>query len=319
MFSYVVRRLITLVPTLLFASAVVFLMIHMIPGDAAAAFAGPGATPQTIAALTKKMGLDQPLYVQYWLWLSQVLHGDWGESNVSALPVTQLIATRLPATIELTTGAIISAIAFAVPVGTLAALLHRKVPDRIVSAVTSVGLSIPEYWTGLLAILIFSVTLHWMPPGGRVPPTESVWLWLQSLTMPAITLGFPIACMQARFVRSSMVEVMKEQYILTARSKGIPGTKIVIVHALRNALIPLMTVMGIQMGRLMGGAILVESIYSWPGIGRMVVTSIEQRDYALVQASVLLIVVMFAVINLITDLLYGVVDPRISVNGGASP
>jgi peptide/nickel transport system permease protein len=309
---YVVKRLVLVIPTLLFASVVIFLMIRLIPGDSAAAFAGPDATPEVLAALRNKMGLGQPLYVQYFLWFGDLLHGDLGTSNVSGLPVTQLISGRVSATAELATAAIVAAIAFAMPVGIFAALRHRRYADRIVSMVTSVGLSVPEYWTGLLAILFFAVYLKILPPGGRVPPTHGIIPWLRTLLLPAITLGFPIACMQARFVRASMIEVMREQYILTARSKGLRMGKIVRVHALRNALIPLMTVIGIQMGRLMGGAILVESVYNWPGIGRLVVQSISQRDYALVQASVLLIVVMFSVVNLITDLLYGVVDPRVA-------
>jgi ABC-type dipeptide/oligopeptide/nickel transport system permease component len=308
---YLIRRLALVIPTLFFASFVVFLVIRLIPGDAAAAFAGPDATAEQLAALRDKMGLNQPLYVQYGLWLLDLFRGDFGDSNVSGLPVVQLIAARFPATAELAFAAILMALTFAVPVGIVAALHHRRSADRVVSAVTSIGLSIPEYWTGLLAILLFAVYLKVLPPGGRTPPDEGIALWLRSLLLPAITLGFPIACMQARFVRASMIDVMREQYILTARSKGIQNHNIVLIHALRNTLIPLMTVMGIQLGRLMGGAILVESVYNWPGIGRLMVQSITQRDYALVQATVLLIVLMFAVLNLIVDLLYGIVDPRV--------
>jgi peptide/nickel transport system permease protein len=311
--SYTARRLLLLIPTLLFVSIVVFLMIRLIPGDAAIAFAGPDATPAALAALREKMGLNQPLPVQYWLWLTDVLHGDLGQSNVSGLPVTQLISDRIYATVELTLSAIVMAVALAIPVGIAAALFHRTIVDRVVSVATSLGLSVPEYWTGLLAILFFAVYLKWLPPGGRTAPDRSILLWVRSLVLPAITLGFPIACMQARFVRASMIEVMREQYILTARSKGLGTGHIVVTHALRNSLIPLMTVMGIQMGRLMGGAILVESVYNWPGIGRLMVESIAERDYSVVQASVLLFVLMFSIINLAIDLLYGVVDPRAAV------
>jgi peptide/nickel transport system permease protein len=310
---YTVRRLLLLIPTLLFVSIIVFLMIRLIPGDAAAAFAGPDATPAVLAALRQKMGLNQPLPVQYWLWLTDVFHGDLGQSNVSGLSVTQLISGRIYATVELTLSAIVMAIAWAIPVGIAAALFHRRIADRVVSLVTSLGLSVPEYWTGLLAILFFAVYLKWLPPGGRVAPDRNILLWIRSLLLPAITLGFPIACIQARFVRASMIEVMREQYILTARSKGLGAGRIVVTHALRNSLIPMMTVMGIQMGRLMGGAILVESVYNWPGIGRLMVESIAERDYSVVQASVLLFVLMFSIINLVIDLLYGVADPRAAV------
>jgi ABC-type dipeptide/oligopeptide/nickel transport system permease component len=311
MIGYIVRRLLALIPILLFASIVVFLMIHLIPGDAASAIAGPDVTPEQLEALREKMGLNEPLYYQYWIWLRQILGGDLGVSNVSHLPVATLIASRLPATLELTTAAIVFAVIIAIPAGVLAALRHRKPADHAVSVVSSIGLSVPEYWSGLLAIIFFSVWLGWLPPGGRVAPADNVWLWLRSLLLPAVTLGLPLAAMQVRFVRASMIEVLHEQYILTARSKGLNKLRIVVVHALRNSLIPLMTVLGIQVGRLMGGAILVESIYNWPGIGRMIVQSISQRDYALVQAEVLLIVIIFTVLNLVIDILYGVVDPRV--------
>jgi peptide/nickel transport system permease protein len=318
MAAYILRRILSLIPILFLASVIVFLMIHLIPGDAAAAIAGQDAEPEVIEALREKMGLNEPLYVQYLIWIRQILSGDLGISNVSHLPVTKLIGDRLPATIELTTSAILMAIIFAIPAGVIAALRHRKPPDLTISVVTSIGLAVPEYWSGLLAIIIFAVYLHWLPPGGRVPPDDDPIQWIKSLLLPAITLGYPIGCMQARFVRASMIEVMHEQYILTARSKGLKQNKIVISHALRNSLIPLITVVGIQLGRMMGGAILVESIYNWPGIGRMIVQAITQRDYAIVQATVLLVVIIFAFLSLMTDILYRVVDPRISLTGNSS-
>lgn len=315
MTRYIIRRILILIPILLFASVIVFLMIHLIPGDAATAFAGVDAEPHVIEALREKMGLNEPLYIQYWLWMSQVLQGDLGISNVSHLPVPKLIMSRLPATIELTTAAIIAAVIFSIPAGVYAALRHRETPDQAVSVVTSIGLAVPEYWSGLLAIIIFAVHFHWFPPGGRVPLSEDLRLGLKTLFLPAITLGYPIGCMQARFIRASMIEVLHEPYILTAKSKGLKKRVIVLVHAMRNSLIPLMTVVGIQLGRMMGGAILVESIYNWPGVGRMLVQAITQRDYALVQATVLLIVIIFSALNLSIDILYRVVDPRIRLEG----
>lgn len=311
MLRLIATRLLILVPVLLFASVVVFMMIHLIPGDAATAIAGPDATPEVLEALREKMGLNEPLYIQYWIWLSQVLGGDLGVSNVSHLPVSQLIAMRLPATIELTVAAVLIAFAFAAPLGILASLRQRKASDRAVSIFTSIGLSVPEYWSGLLAIIFFAVYLGWLPAGGRIPPSDGLMPWLSTLLLPAMTLAIPIGSMQARFIRSSMIEVMHEQYILTARAMGFRDWRIVVIHALRNSLVPLMTVITIQIGRLMGGAILVESIYNWPGIGRLVVQSIAQRDYALVQGTVLLIVIMFVLLSLAADILYGVVDPRI--------
>jgi len=313
MTRYIVRRLIALIPILLIASILIFLMIHLIPGDAATAYAGMDATHEQIEAVRGKMGLNKPLYIQYGMWLSRIFQGDLGNSIVSHLPVWNLIMFRLPATIELTISAMIMAVLFSIPAGVIAALRHRKLADRTVSVVTSIGLAVPEYWSGLLAIIVFAVYLHWLPAGGRVEPSEGIIPWLKSLLLPAITLGYPIGCMQARFVRASMIEVMHEQYILVARSKGLKQGVIVFTHALRNSLIPLLTVIGVQLGRMMGGAILVESVYGWPGVGTMVVKSITQRDYALVQAVVLLIVVVFAMLSLATDILYRVIDPRINL------
>ncbi len=313
MTRYIVRRLIALIPILLIASILIFLMIHLIPGDAATAYAGMDATHEQIEAVREKMGLNKPLYIQYGMWLSRIFQGDLGNSIVSHLPVWNLIMFRLPATIELTISAMIMAVLFSIPAGVIAALRHRKLADRTVSVVTSIGLAVPEYWSGLLAIIVFAVYLHWLPAGGRVEPSEGIIPWLRSLLLPAITLGYPIGCMQARFVRASMIEVMHEQYILVARSKGLKQAVIVFTHALRNSLIPLLTVIGVQLGRMMGGAILVESVYGWPGVGTMVVKSITQRDYALVQAVVLLIVVVFAMLSLATDILYRVIDPRIKL------
>jgi len=313
---YIIRRLIMLIPVLFIVSVMIFLMMHLIPGDAATAYAGLDATPEQIEAVREKLGLNKPLYIQYWMWLSRILQGDLGESVVSRLPVWKLIMLRLPVTVELAISAMIMAVLFSIPAGVIAALRQRKLADQTVSVVTSIGLAVPEYWSGLLAIIIFGVYLHWLPVGSRVAPSEGTILWLKSLLLPAITLGYPIGCLQARFVRASMIEVMQQPYILVARSKGLNRRVIVLIHALRNSLIPLMTVMGLQLGRMMGGAILVESIYNWPGVGRMLVQSITQRDYALVQASVLIIVIIFSIINLATDILYHVIDPRIGLTEG---
>lgn len=314
MSRYIVRRLLSLIGVVIFCSVVVFLMIHLIPGDAAVALAGPDAEPQVVQALRVKMGLTKPLYEQYFIWASQVLRGDLGTSYVSQFPVSKMILDRLPATLELTLAALVISLLFAIPAGVLAALRHRKGFDLAVSVVTSTGLAVPEYWSGLLAILFFAVYLHWLPPGGRVAPNTDLSNWLKSLALPALTLAFPIAAMQARFVRTTMIDVLNEPYIAVARGKGLRPRRIVMVHALRNSLIPLVTVVTIQMGRLLGGAILVESIYNWPGIGRLIVTAITQRDYALVQATVLCMVILFSSINLLTDLFYGVIDPRIRLS-----
>ncbi|MCC6173962.1 MAG: ABC transporter permease [Chloroflexi bacterium] len=278
--------------------------------------AGPDATPDVVAAVRKDMGLDDPLPVQYGLWISHVLKGDLGKSYISRLPVRQLIGNALPATIELTLAALVVAVGFGIPTGIISAVGRGKLPDLSITGLNALSLGVPNFWLGILLIIVFALIFNILPPGGRVEFLRDPGTAWKSLIMPAITLGLPIGAALSRFTRASMLEVLHEDYIRTARAKGLSGRLVVIRHALRNALIPVVTILGIHFGRMLGGAVIVESVFAWPGIGRMVLQAVLNRDYLVVQGTLLLLVVSFIVINLVVDLLYGVFDPRIRLSSG---
>jgi peptide/nickel transport system permease protein len=314
--TYVIRRLLQAVPVLVLASVAVFLLIHLVPGDPALLLAGPDATPEVVVAVRKDMGLDQPLPVQYALWAGHVLRGDLGKSYISRLPVWQLIQNALPATIELTCAAMLIAVLFGLPTGILSAVKRQSFPDWAVTAINGLALGVPNFWLGILLIIMFALILNWLPPGGRIEFLSNPGVAWKSLLLPAVTLGLHIGAALSRFTRAAMLEVLNEDYVRTARAKGVSGWGVIARHALRNALIPIVTVMGIQFGRLLGGAVIVESVFAWPGIGRMILQAVLNRDYLLVQGALLLLVVSFILINLLVDLLYGVLDPRIRLASG---
>ena len=318
MSTYILRRILQSVPVLLLASIAVFLLVHLVPGDPALLLAGPDATPEVVAAVRRDMGLDAPLPVQYALWAGHVLQGDLGRSYISRLPVTQLIRNALPATVELALAAMAIAILFALPTGILSAVKRQSLPDWIVTALNGLALGVPNFWLGILLIILFALILNWLPPGGRVELLSNPGVAWKSLVLPAVTLGIPIGAALSRFTRAAMLEVLHEDYIRTARAKGLPGWGVIARHAIRNALIPIVTVLGIQFGRLLGGAVIVESVFAWPGVGRMILQAVLNRDYLLVQGALLLLVVTFIIINLLVDLLYGALDPRIRLSSGRS-
>ena len=316
MSTYVLRRILQAVPVLLLASVGVFLLLHLVPGDPALLLAGPDATPEVVAAVRRDMGLDQPLPVQYAVWMQHALRGDLGKSYISRLPVWQLIQNALPATLELALAALAIAIVFALPTGILSAVKRQSLPDWLVTIFNGLALGIPNFWLGILLIIFFALIMNWLPPGGRIEFLSNPGVAWKSLILPAVTLGIPIGAALSRFTRAAMLEVLHEDYIRTARAKGLSNWRVIARHAIRNALIPIVTVLGIQFGRLLGGAVIVESVFAWPGIGRMVLQAVLNRDYLLVQGTLLLLVVSFIVINLIVDLLYGVLDPRIRLASG---
>lgn len=316
MSTYVVRRLLQSVPVLILASVAVFLLLHMVPGDPALLLAGPDATPEVVTAVRREMGLDRPLPVQYALWMQHALSGDLGRSYISRLPVAQLIGNALPATIELALAALLIAIVFGIPSGIISAVNRQSLPDWLITLTNGLALAIPNFWLGIVLIIVFALVLGWLPPGGRVEFLSNPGAAWKSLLLPAVTLGIHIAATLSRFTRASMLEVLHEDYIRTARAKGLSRWGVIGRHAIRNALIPIVTVLGIQFGRLLGGAVIVESVFAWPGIGRMVLQAVLNRDYLLVQGTLLLLVVAFIAINLIVDLLYGVLDPRIRLAHG---
>lgn len=316
MSTYVLRRLMQAVPVLILASIGVFLLLHLVPGDPALLLAGPDATPEVVAAVRRDMGLDQPLPIQYGVWVQHAVTGDLGRSYVSRLPVTQLIGAALPATVELAVAALLIAVVLGIPSGILSAVNRQRLPDWIITIINGLALAIPNFWLGIVMVIVFSLVLGWVPPGGRVDFLSNPGVAWKTLLLPAVTLGLHIAATLSRFTRASMLEVLHEDYIRTANAKGLPRSVVLVRHAIRNALIPIVTVLGIQFGRLLGGAVIVESVFAWPGIGRMVLQAVLNRDYLLVQGALLLLVVAFIVINLLVDLLYGVLDPRIRLAHG---
>jgi ABC-type dipeptide/oligopeptide/nickel transport system permease component len=294
----------------------VFLLLHLLPGDPAQVLVGSDASPQTLDAVREDMGLNQPLPVQYVVWLQHVLRGDLGKSILSKIPVSQLMAQRLPATLELALAGEILTIVIGLPLGILAAIKQRTRADIGITSAISLGLAIPNFWLGILLIIVFAVFLGWLPPGGRGDFSRDPVAALKSIALPAITLALPAAMNLSRLTKVSVLDVLYEDYVRTAWAKGLNGRRVVAEHVLRNALIPVVTAVGLEFGRLLGGAIIVESVFTWPGMGTLMLTSINNRDYASVQAGLLLLVMVFIVVNLITDIAYGFLDPRIRLSGG---
>jgi peptide/nickel transport system permease protein len=310
--AYLARRLIQVIPVIIAVSIIVFIMIRLIPGDPAIAMLGVDVSQQQIQAERIKMGLDQPIFVQYAIWAGNMLHGDFGKSFLNDFPVSQLILKKLPATVELSVAALLIAAALSFPLGIISALRQGKWLDRIITLYNSLALGIPSFWLGLLFILLFAMQFKWLPPSGYASVVESPGEGIKYLLMPALTLGVNISAIWARFIKSSILETIGQDYVRTARSKGLRQRVVVTRHVLRNALVPVITVFGLNFGSLLGGAVITESIFDWPGVGRLLVQSLLTRDYSIVQALIMLSVLVYLLVNLTTDLLYGFVDPRIS-------
>ena len=296
---------------LLLVSLIVFSLIHLTPGDPALTMLGEEATPQSVAALRVKLGLDQPIPVQYARWLGSVLHGDLGRSIRSNQPVSAAILERLPVTLELALLALLVSLAIAMPVGIIAALRRNSFLDTISTVVALLGVSMPSFFLAILLVLLFGVVLRWLPPFGYQPISKGLAGNLLKMAMPACTLGTALAAIVMRQIRSSMLEVLDQDYIRTARAKGARERQVVRLHALKNALIPVVTVVGLQIGGLLGGAILIETIFAMPGVGRLLVDAIFQRDFPVVQGVVLFISVAYLTSNFAVDLIYAYLDPRI--------
>jgi len=300
---YALQRLIGIIPLLFIVSVLVFLFIHMIPGDPARLIAGKEATLEEIAGIRAQLGLDQPLWKQYFNYMSDLFRGDLGNSIRSGLPVTEMMKSRFMPTIWLTIFSMAWAVVIGVLIGIVSAVKRNKWPDYAGMLVAISGISVPGFWLGLVLIQIFSVQLGWFPTGG-------VDSW-KSYVLPSLTLGAGIMSMIARYSRSSMLETMREDYIRTARAKGVREYLVVGRHALRNSLIQVVTIAGLQFGFLLGGSVMVETVFSIPGLGRLLVDSIAFRDYTVIQAELLLFATEFILINLVVDLLYGVLNPKI--------
>ncbi|EGS0007495.1 glutathione ABC transporter permease GsiC [Salmonella enterica subsp. enterica serovar Enteritidis] len=303
MLNYVLKRLLGLIPTLLIVAVLVFLFVHLLPGDPARLIAGPEADAQVIALVRQQLGLDQPLHVQFWRYITHVLQGDFGTSMVSRRPVSEEIASRFLPTLWLTITSMIWAVLFGMAIGIAAAVWRNRWPDRLGMTLAVTGISFPAFALGMLLMQIFSVDQGWLPTVGA-----DSW---QHYILPSLTLGAAVASVMARFTRSSFVDVLSEDYMRTARAKGVSETWVVLKHGLRNAMIPVVTMMGLQFGFLLGGSIVVEKVFNWPGLGRLLVDSVDMRDYPVIQAEVLLFSLEFILINLVVDVLYAAINPAI--------
>ena len=310
MSSFLTRRLATIIPTLLFVSMLVFGLQQLLPGDAALVLAGEDHDPSVVAYLRAKMHLDEPLPVRYVYWLGGVLRGDLGESMRMQKPVTALIAEKLPVTIQLASMAIVIALAIGIPAGIVSAVYKGTAWDYAANAVALWGLSTPNFWLGIMLILLFSVSLGWLPASGYVSPFEDLRANLASLIMPAFVLGNAIAAVLMRHTRSAMLQVLSSDYVRTARAKGLDERVVVLHHALRNALVPIITLGALEFGTLLSGAVLTEQVFTIPGFGKLIVDAVFNRDYAVVQGVVLFTATAYIALNLAADVAYFLVNPR---------
>jgi peptide/nickel transport system permease protein len=329
--QYAIKRFLTIVPVLAGISLIVFSFIHLIPGDPAVTMLGERATPERVAEIRAQLGLDKPLSTQYAIYIGKILQGDLGASILRGDPVLRDLVRRFPATVELAISAILIAISVGVPMGIISAVWRNSLFDGVSRLIALAGVSMPIFWLGLMLAWFFGVVLGWLPTGFRLGTdvtlapvtnfqvldsliagnTTALASSLRHLVLPAVALSTIPMAVIARMTRASLLEVLSQDYIRTAESKGLPQRSVILRHAMRNALLPVMTVTGLQVGRLLAGAILTETIFSWPGIGLWIYESIQARDYPIVQGATLFIATIFVTVNLITDLLYATVDPRI--------
>lgn len=331
MWAYTARRLLGIIPVLFGISLLVFLFLHLIPGDPAVVMLGERAEPERIAALRSKLGLERPLWEQYFFFVGNLLQGDLGTSIFNQLTIKEQLARRWPATFELATAATLFAVIIGIPFGMLAAVHKNTIVDNLATSFSLLGVSLPVFWLGLLLVYLFAVNLQWLPAGGRLsidvdarfqPITgfyvldalaqpQTFWDVAKHLILPAITLGtIPLAIL-TRITRSAMLEVLSQDYVRTARAKGLTERRVIWRHAFKNALLPVVTIIGLQFGTLLGGAILTETIFSWPGIGSWIYEGILNRDYPVVQGGVIFVALVFVIVNLVVDLSYALLDPRI--------
>lgn len=313
MTTYILKRLFLTIPVMLGVSMLIFAMVRLIPGNIVDLLIGPEVYvgPEYRAELMTKFGLDQPLYVQYWRWLSQVLQGNLGDSLRTQQPIMQTILQKLPLTIELALLSMICSAVVAIPLGVISAVNRNSIIDFVVRLVAMIGLSLPNFWLASMLLLVTSVVFKWSPKLGNVGFFSDPINNLSQLAMPIFALSLTLMAIVMRMTRSSMLEVLRQDYMQTARAKGLMPRVIMVRHALKNALIPVITVMGVQLGGLLGGVVVIEQIFGLPGIGWLLLQGIYQRDYPMIQGTVLLIAVIFVMVNLLVDLLYAALDPRI--------
>lgn len=309
--TYLLRRLIATIPVAFFVAVFAFILVHLAPGDASAFLIHPDSPPAVREQLRANLGLDQPLPVQFTLWLGNVVKGDFGTSFITGQPVLEMFWRRFPPSAYLLIASLIVALILAIPIGVLSAIKQNSLIDKFATVFVLIGLAMPNFWFGLLLVLLFSVNLGWLPTQGFVRPEESLIGSIRHLVLPAIALGYSGAALIARMTRSSMLEVLRQDYIRTARSKGVRLNTINYKHALSNAFNPILTVIGLTLVSLISGNIVVEMVFNFPGIGRLIIDAVLRRDYPVLQGTLLIIALFTIVINLIVDLLYVVIDPRI--------
>jgi peptide/nickel transport system permease protein len=306
MLQYVIKRLLSTIPVLLGISLLLFFMLRMLPGDPAQVLAGEMATEEEVEIIRSQLGLDRPIYVQYLFFLGRLTCLDLGRSARTQNPVIEEIWARLPNTALLAVAAMTLACLFGIPAGIISAMRPYTWIDYLFTSVALFGISMPVFWLGLMLIVVFSVALQWLPAGGT-----GTW---KHMVLPSLALSSFVVAFVARMTRSSMMEAFSQDYITTARSKGLKEEVVIIKHALKNALIPIITVIGLQFGHLLGGAVLTETVFAWPGLGRLIVDSILARDYSMIQGAILIFGLLYILVNLVTDLLYAYIDPRIHYN-----
>ncbi|WP_156291848.1 ABC transporter permease [Oceanobacillus salinisoli] len=319
--KYIIKRIINMIPTLLIVAIIVFLITRMIPGDPAAVMLGPQASVQEVEKLTEELGLNKPLHIQFFDYIGNLLQGDFGNSLTYNQPIADLIMDRFPNTVILAISALIIAIMIGVPAGIISATRQNSILDYTVTTISLIGVSMPVFWLGVMLVLYFSVNLGWFPSTGMGSMDEGFFTFIRHLILPSLTLATIPMSQFARITRSSMLEVVSQDYVKTARSKGVREFIVICKHAFKNAFTPLLTVMGLQISSLLGGAVLTETIFSWPGMGLLIIDAIEKRDFVVVQGTVLFIALIFVVVNLVVDILYKVVNPKINYSsnkGGTS-
>lgn len=308
---YIVLRGAQMILVMIGVTVLCFFMLKVTPGDPATAILGVQASPQEVERLRRSLGLDQPWFVQLGIWAGNVMRGDLGISYISKKPVSELILTRLPVTLELTIFSMLLAILIAIPAGIISAVKRNTWIDYFFTGFSLFGVSMPSFWFGILLILVFSLWLGWLPASGYVPLQRGIWPHFRSLILPGLALGLFLAGVLVRFSRASMVETLVQDYIRTARAKGLSNRHILLGHALRNALIPTVTIVGIQFGALLGGAVIIETVFAFPGVGTMLLTAVNQRDYPVVMGVTLVIALLYTITNLLVDFIYMWLNPRI--------
>jgi peptide/nickel transport system permease protein len=311
MLAYIIRRIFATVPVMAIVALFVFSLLYIAPGDPAAVIAGDQATPADVERIRQSLGLDRPFVIRFGEWVWQILHADLGTSIFTNLPVAAMIAQRIEPTLSLMAVTLVLAVSIAVPIGVVAAWKADTIIDRAIMAFAVLGFSVPVFVIGYLLAYVFALKLDWLPVQGYTPLSEGVWPWLENLILPAVALGCVYVALIARITRAAMLEVLQQDYIRTARAKGMGQTTIMFVHALKNAAVPIVTVIGIGIALLIGGAVVTETVFAIPGVGRLTVDAILRRDYPVIQGIVLLFSFVYVLINLLIDLLYTILDPRI--------